>query len=67
MGWYRHKDNEGMSKTKIQTCWLCRLIGHKWLTTRKCTIDALSMSDAVLWGCCVRCGQPTPDAIMDVQ
>ena len=51
---------------KSQTpCWLCRVIGHKWVTRRKYSVDGVSMSDTVLWGCCLRCGAPPPDRIMD--
>ena len=55
----------GKTVPEMPTCWLCRVIGHKWVTRRKYSVDGVSISDTVLWECCARCGEPTPDRIMD--
>jgi hypothetical protein len=55
------------AKTTVYTCWLCRVIGHKWVTRWKYSMDGLSVSDVFLWGCCVRCGKPTPSRMMDTK
>ena len=40
--------------------WLCRMIGHKWLTKRRHKIDGAETEEREIWGCCVRCGEPAP-------
>jgi len=45
------------------TCWLCRIIGHKWTTDYHLEVDGAGYSEVVLWGCCLRCGQPKPDGL----
>jgi len=40
--------------------WLCRMIGHKWMTTRRHKLDGAEVDEREVWGCCVRCGEPSP-------
>ena len=41
--------------------WLCRMIGHRWVTWRKCRIDGLRCEQQTIWPACLRCGEPAPD------
>ncbi len=45
-------------------CWLCRMIGHKWMTERKYRMGDLSTSNIVMWPLCIRCGAPCPEKIV---
>ena len=40
--------------------WLCRMVGHKWITHRRIAADGLAIDQREVWGCCVRCGEPRP-------
>ena len=45
--------------------WLCRLIGHKWMVKLRHRVDkSLRTEEVVFFACCVRCGEPTPPAIV---
>jgi len=41
-------------------CWLCRVIGHKWVVKRYRSVDGLRLDEIVLFACCLRCGEPSP-------
>ena len=47
------------------TCWLCRAFGHKWVTRTTVRVGDLKRTKDCIWGCCLRCGEPTPEAIAD--
>ena len=40
--------------------WLCRIIGHKWVTVRRYQVDGIRMDDLVVFGHCMRCGTKRP-------
>jgi len=42
------------------TCWLCRIVGHKWTTDYCHTIDGMSVRNVLLWAACLRCGKEAP-------
>jgi hypothetical protein len=41
--------------------WLCRMIGHRWVTWRKFRIDDVRCEQQTIWPSCLRCGEPSPD------
>jgi hypothetical protein len=44
--------------------WLCRLIGHRWITKRRYSVDGVTDEVTQIWACCVRCGERTPDVLV---
>jgi hypothetical protein len=45
---------------------LCRMIGHKWVWFRPVKSWGDEASTLIIFGCCTRCGKPTPDDLTDV-
>jgi hypothetical protein len=48
----------------MTTCWLCRIIGHKWTLARHRSCDSVRLDELLVFGACLRCGAPAPDALM---
>jgi hypothetical protein len=46
-------------------CLLCRIIGHKWVLSRRVKSWGDECSQLIILGCCTRCGEPTPPALLD--
>ena len=40
--------------------WLCRMIGHKWVTKKRYRVDDLRLEEYEIRPACVRCGEPEP-------
>ncbi len=53
-----------MEKGEMTTNWLCRMIGHKWTTRRRMSVDKLSWAGAIVWPNCLRCGVEAPDGLL---
>jgi hypothetical protein len=45
--------------------WLCKMIGHKWLTCQRGHKDGKRVMWQTVWPACLRCGEPAPDALVD--
>ena len=44
--------------------WLCRIVGHKWITYKRGRKDGKRVLWQTIWPCCIRCGSPTPDDLV---
>ena len=51
------------TQPKPAACWLCRVIGHQWTQRRRHRLDGVRTEDIVVYGCCLRCGEPTPASL----
>ena len=40
--------------------WLCRMIGHKWVTYVKARREGKRVLRETIWPVCLRCGTATP-------
>ena len=40
--------------------WLCRIIGHKWITIERLHMDGMDIPQVHFWPGCLRCGKPQP-------
>jgi hypothetical protein len=47
--------------------WLCRTIGHKWITKLRMRIDGRRFESLAFFPCCLRCGEPSPDILIHNQ
>ena len=47
----------------VNTCLLCSLIGHRWVTRLNYTIDGVSYRGVQVFGACMRCGRPRPQEL----
>ncbi len=50
-------------QTPAAKSWLCRIIGHRWITHGQYRVGDMEATRATVWGCCTRCGTPTPTVI----
>ena len=44
--------------------WLCRLIGHKWMTKRRFQLDDVKIEEVLLFKNCMRCSEGRPASSM---
>ena len=47
-------------KQSHKPCLLCRIIGHKWVSLSHYRIGEREAQRVIVFGCCARCGKPTP-------
>jgi RNA polymerase-binding transcription factor DksA len=50
-------------ETKQKSSWLCRVIGHRWTALKPYRIDDMLAVETQIFGCCTRCGEPTPEEL----
>jgi hypothetical protein len=60
---YLFEEGVDAAGSSAPACWLCRMIGHRWVTHRRYKVDDMEATQATVWGCCTRCGKPTPQEI----